>query len=1173
MFKSSNALARVVVLSGITAGEERINLRDSERSHSGLVQLQYGRDRSLRISKATLFLLLLIGATISSCSCGSIAVANSAFQGSPNTKQVAEIDIEPTTSEKFVGQVQQFTAVLRDEGGNVIHGIKPDWSSSDPAAFAVNQQGLAKFLTEGSGSIVAKVGTVQGVARVAVKTVKKVILLPTIAQIAIGDSVRFVATAYDGNGNIVTGVPYTYSCNPAVCSISGNGQADGVGAGNSTVTATAPNGVSGSASLTVQATPPPPPACSGGGQSANFYVATNGNDSWSGTLDCPNADNTDGPFASIAKAQLAVEALLTSHPAIPSVVMIRNGTYYLALSPTNPGPLNFSASDSGTASTPVTWRNYPEEVPIVSGGIPVMGWSHISENLWQVQLPPNTQPFEMLLYNGQRRIRGRVQSAGGVGYFMSNGSCLSTQTGQSIDISFCNLGTFLRVASPVAPPDGVPSNCPSITSSRDSNATKCMDRFAYNPTDPIVSWSNLNGTYSGNPIGTGFNGPCKANPSSPYPQGDVEVTLFDSWTVDIMRIACIDTQAHVVYLTGPMEPSSSGFNYFGPVQGHRYIVENAVEAFQSEHAAGQTGIWFLDRSSSPWTLNYLAAPGENPNTDTVIVPQLGGPIPGCTAATQREIGDNTCMDSYIGASLLYANGLDYVTFSGLTFEADDFYPDENGFNNDVNSELTVPQAIDCESCAFVTFDNITVRHTSASAIALATFQAGFPRNVAECNSKALPGPQAKNDSITNSLFYDLGSSGVRIGHVPNGGDKNNCVPTNLTVQSNLVQGYSRIFADGEGVAMANGNTVGITHNDINDGYHAGISICLWGCTPMGIPASSGALCGSGSSSIPINGSCIASTYNHVWNTGQGITNDGMTIYYDVGTNGNSGFGNQIYNNLVHDVVDSSPIDSSVSAAAYGGDGIYLDIASAGIDVQNNVIFHTSDTSLSETMGPGWSSQYGPEPANNFSNNIVAYSNKAMFQDMQSWFEFTNQSDCSYASLRNNVTSNIFYFDRDDRQKFAPIQGCAYSCGLPFNQFQNFQANLWWRTDGQLASCTTGTKGCKTFHVVTSPPTNPSTCTLTSDPDGQWTWLNFLDWQSSSSFGTAPSMNEDVTGTVSVNPGFGNTGEPSDYLLSSTPIVGFDYNKTNDTINNAGRTDRSETPAPVPPTFPTYGIQF
>ena len=57
----------------------------------------------------------------------------------------------------------------------------------------------------------------------------------------------------------------------------------------------------------------------------------------------------------------------------------------------------------------------------------------------------------------------------------------------------------------------------------------------------------------------------------------------------------------------------------------------------------QPGQWFLDRSTTPWTLTYLANPGENPNTDTVIVPQL--------------------------TQFLVASNLQYVTFQGPDLRA------------------------------------------------------------------------------------------------------------------------------------------------------------------------------------------------------------------------------------------------------------------------------------------------------------------------------------------------------------------------------------------------------------------------------------------------------------------------------------------------------------------------
>ena len=42
---------------------------------------------------------------------------------------------------------------------------------------------------------------------------------------------------------------------------------------------------------------------------ADFFVSTKGNDSWSGTLDVPNQAGTDGPFATVQRAQKAVRAL------------------------------------------------------------------------------------------------------------------------------------------------------------------------------------------------------------------------------------------------------------------------------------------------------------------------------------------------------------------------------------------------------------------------------------------------------------------------------------------------------------------------------------------------------------------------------------------------------------------------------------------------------------------------------------------------------------------------------------------------------------------------------------------------------------------------------------------------------------------------------------------------
>jgi hypothetical protein len=101
---------------------------------------------------------------------------------------------------------------------------------------------------------------------------------------------------------------------------------------------------------------------------ADFFVSPLGNDAWSGTRATPNAARTDGPFASVARAQAALRELLQAKPNHTRTVILRGGTYYLPFRKTAPGTLAFTAADSGTTAYPVIWRSYPGETPIIIGG-------------------------------------------------------------------------------------------------------------------------------------------------------------------------------------------------------------------------------------------------------------------------------------------------------------------------------------------------------------------------------------------------------------------------------------------------------------------------------------------------------------------------------------------------------------------------------------------------------------------------------------------------------------------------------------------------------------------------------------------------------------------------------------------------------------------------------------
>ena len=84
-----------------------------------------------------------------------------------------------------------------------------------------------------------------------------------------------------------------------------------------------------------------------------LYIATNGNDGWSGLLAAPNQAGTDGPLASLTGARDRIRSHSAEVKDQPVQVLVRGGTYWLA------APLVLEPQDSGTAEAPVVYA--PEE--------------------------------------------------------------------------------------------------------------------------------------------------------------------------------------------------------------------------------------------------------------------------------------------------------------------------------------------------------------------------------------------------------------------------------------------------------------------------------------------------------------------------------------------------------------------------------------------------------------------------------------------------------------------------------------------------------------------------------------------------------------------------------------------------------------------------------------------
>lgn len=136
-----------------------------------------------------------------------------------------------------------------------------------------------------------------------------------------------------------------------------------------------------------------------------FYVDPTGNDAWSGMLADANADDSDGPFASLHRAVAAARALRAEEElSQPVKIVLRGGTHY------QDEPLTLTPADSGTAEAPLVITAHGDEKPVISGGHPITGWKPLDEHLWAADLPaaPGVAwDFRTLRVNGDWAIRAR----------------------------------------------------------------------------------------------------------------------------------------------------------------------------------------------------------------------------------------------------------------------------------------------------------------------------------------------------------------------------------------------------------------------------------------------------------------------------------------------------------------------------------------------------------------------------------------------------------------------------------------------------------------------------------------------------------------------------------------------------------------------------------------------
>jgi hypothetical protein len=129
------------------------------------------------------------------------------------------------------------------------------------------------------------------------------------------------------------------------------------------------------------------------GAQAIYFVSPTGNDT-------TGIGSIGRPWKTIEKAK-SVVSTINSKMTGDIYVYLRGGTYNLS------DTIYFNESDSGTNGYNVIYRNYPSEVPIISGGKRITGWTLYDSGKNIFKASAGTQQFRELYVNGTRAIRAR----------------------------------------------------------------------------------------------------------------------------------------------------------------------------------------------------------------------------------------------------------------------------------------------------------------------------------------------------------------------------------------------------------------------------------------------------------------------------------------------------------------------------------------------------------------------------------------------------------------------------------------------------------------------------------------------------------------------------------------------------------------------------------------------
>ena len=193
------------------------------------------------------------GSTVIQATSGSISGSTSLTVTAPT---LVSITVTPANPSIAAGQQQQFTAT-----GNYTDGSHQNltstatWTSSTPSVATIAAGGMASGVAQGSTTIQATSGSINGSTSLTVTppTLVSITVTPTNSSIAAGQQQQFTATGNytDGSHQSLTSTATWTSSATSVATIAAGGLATGVAAGSTVIQATS-GSISGSTTLQIQ---------------------------------------------------------------------------------------------------------------------------------------------------------------------------------------------------------------------------------------------------------------------------------------------------------------------------------------------------------------------------------------------------------------------------------------------------------------------------------------------------------------------------------------------------------------------------------------------------------------------------------------------------------------------------------------------------------------------------------------------------------------------------------------------------------------------------------------------------------------------------------------------------------------------------------------------------------